>query len=332
MPTILSNLPSGESRNRSGGIAVVAAAFAIAACAGPAARPSTPGEFNKAPYIVVLGVAQDGSHPQAGCDRACCKRAWEHPSERHYASSLSLVDPRSHKRWIFDATPDLPAQLHTLQPEGAPSPIVTGVFLTHGHIGHYAGLMHLGREVMGTSGIDVFAMPRMQAFLETNGPWSQLVKLRNIVIVPMLDHQEVMLADDIKVIPMLVPHRDEYTETVGFSIRGPHKRVLYIPDIDKWEKWSSPIESVIAEHDDVFIDGTFFSAGELRGRTMAEVPHPFIAESMARLSKLSERERAKVRFIHLNHTNPALDSKSAAAEKVRAQGFALAAQGDVISL
>ncbi len=282
-------------------------------------------------HLIVLGIAQDGSHPQAGCNRACCKRAWDHPSERHAVSSLALVDPRSRKRWLFDATPDLPAQLHAL-PEGTTKPIIAGVFLTHGHIGHYAGLMHLGREVMGTSGIDVYAMPRMQTFLETNGPWSQLVKLRNINIVPMVDHQEVSLSDAIKVTPMLVPHRDEYTETVGFSIHGPYKRVLYIPDIDKWEKWTLPIESAIADHDVVFIDGTFFSDGELNGRTMAEVPHPFIAESMARFSKLSAADRIKVRFIHLNHTNPALDPKSAAAASVIAQGFTIAVQGDVVPL
>jgi pyrroloquinoline quinone biosynthesis protein B len=242
------------------------------------------------------------------------------------------VDPLSRKRWLFDATPDLPAQLHQWKPAVSPQSIVSGIFLTHGHIGHYAGLMHLGREVIGAIGIDAFAMPRMQTFLETNGPWSQLVKLRNIVIVPIVDHQPIKLTETISVTPLLVPHRDEYTETVGFSIAGKAKRVLYLPDIDKWEKWSSSIEDVIAAHDVVFIDGTFFGEGELAHRTMAEVPHPFISESMTRFAKLSAGQRAKIRFIHLNHGNPALDPQSHEAAQIRAQGFAVAVQGDAISL
>ena len=42
-------------------------------------------------------------------------------------------------------------------------------------MGHYSGLMHLGREAANTSKVPVYAMPRMLEFLAKNGPWNQLL-------------------------------------------------------------------------------------------------------------------------------------------------------------
>jgi pyrroloquinoline quinone biosynthesis protein B len=122
----------------------------------------------------------------------------------------------------------------------------------------------------------------------------------------------------------MVPHRDEFSETVGYVIEGPSKRVLFIPDIDKWEKWERKIEQVVEETDVSLLDGTFFSNGELPGRDMAEIPHPFISESLNRLGKLPPDQRAKVHFIHLNHSNPALQEGSDAQEEIRSRGFHMA--------
>ena len=109
--------------------------------------------------------------------------------------------------------------------------------MTHAHIGHYSGLMQLGREVMGAKNVVVYAMPKMKKYLEENGPWNQLVKLKNIKLFPIKDKEEVLLARDLIIEPFLVPHRDEFSETVGYNIIGPNESMLYIPDIDKWEKW-----------------------------------------------------------------------------------------------
>jgi len=254
-----------------------------------------------APYIMVLGIAQDGGYPQAGCVRPDCVAAWKNPLLRRHVASLAIVDPISNQRWIIDATPDFAEQLSMLD-----SPKLAGILLTHAHIGHYLGLAQLGREVMGTRDVKVYAMPRMRAFLEHNGPWDQLVRLRNIAIEPLEDGREVKLNERITITPMVVPHRDEYSETVGFIVRGPSRSILWLPDIDKWEKWTTPIESVVAHVDIAFVDGTFHDAGELPGRDLSEIPHPLMIETMKRLSA----QPAKVRFIHLNQSNPALRDSS----------------------
>ncbi|MCU1230287.1 MAG: pyrroloquinoline quinone biosynthesis protein PqqB [Acidobacteria bacterium] len=263
----------------------------LSACAH-VAPPAT------APWVVVLGIAQDGGYPQAGCKRDDCIAAWRDPSLRRHVASLGIVDPVSGERWIIDATPDFPEQLHRLDLL-APSKTLPSILLTHAHIGHYTGLMHLGREVLGAHAVPVYAMPRMRAFLESNGPWSQLVALKNIELRPL--ETTTRLNARISIETLVVPHRDEFSETVGFIIRGPSRAILWLPDIDKWEKWSIPIESVLARVDVAYVDGTFHDANELPGRDLREIPHPLIVETLARLDASS---RKKIRFIHLNQSNP----------------------------
>lgn len=282
------------------------------------------------PYALVLGVAQDAGHPQAGCDKSCCAAAWADPSLRHRASSIAVVDPTSNERWIFDASPDLPEQLQVLA-KRSPGPL-GGVFLTHAHIGHYTGLVHLGPEVMGANEIPLWAMPRMRGFLAGNEPWNTLLVMKNVAVRELSDGVEVRLNERIAVTPIQVPHRDELSETVGFVIRGPSRSVLYLPDIDKWERWSTRIEEVIARVDIALVDGTFYADGELPGRDMSKIPHPFIAETVRRLAPLPPEQRARVRFTHLNHTNPALVPDSDAVRAIRQAGMDVAVEGETYPL
>ena len=234
---------------------------------------------------------------------------------------------------MIDATPDFPEQLHRLEhilPEGNIRP--AGIFLTHAHIGHYTGLMHLGREAMGAKSVPVYAMPRMRSFLENNGPWSQLSALKNIEICNLSADSAVVLDGRLRITPLPVPHRDEFSETVGFRIEGPEKSLLFIPDIDKWERWNQDIRSVISEVDYALLDGTFFQNGEIPGRDMSEIPHPFIVESMALFDGLPLEEKVKVHFTHFNHTNSILLENSEAGKSVEGKGFKLAEEGDYFKL
>jgi len=287
------------------------------------------------PFVIVLGVAQDGGYPQTGCVKPGCEPAWNDPAARRFVASLAVVDPATEGRWLFDATPDFRDQLRLLDssfPVRTRAPGLSGIFLTHAHIGHYTGLMMLGREVMGASKVPVHALPRMKGFLEDNAPWDQLVRLENITILPLEAGGTTHLTDRISVRTLVVPHRDEYSETAGFIIEGPSRKILFIPDIDKWERWETEIEDVVRQVDIAYLDATFFAEGEIPGRNMKDIPHPFIVESMDRLGVLPASERSKVRFIHLNHTNPALLPDSDARKQIGARGFAVAEQGEVQGL
>ena len=297
--------------------------------------------------LLVAGIAQDAGFPQAGCQKKCCAAAWKDVRLRRMVSCLVLIDKTTGQSWFFDCTPDFPDQLQltisTLNQNTQPAvgeqdskpkkgTLVDGIFLSHAHMGHYTGLMHLGREAMGASSTQVYAMPRMKRFLETNGPWSQLVNLKNVNLRAMENETTIAVREDLRVTPFLVPHRDEFSETVGFVIKGPNKSALFIPDIDKWAKWDESIEKMIEKVDVAFLDGTFLENGEIPGRDMSLIPHPFVMESIKRFSALDLGQRSKVKFIHLNHTNPALDSNSQGANMIRKAGMSVAQQGAFISL
>ncbi|MFQ5768055.1 MAG: MBL fold metallo-hydrolase [Acidobacteriota bacterium] len=273
--------------------------------------------------------------PQAGCHRDRCVHAARDPALRRFVACLGLVDPATGQRWLVDATPDLPSQLAELDGRAAPPgppPGLAGIFLTHAHVGHYTGLMFLGREVIGSRQVPVYARPRMEKFLRGSGPWNQLIALHNIDLRPLRREQGVSLVDGLTVTPFLVPHRQEYSETVAFRIKGPHRTLAYLPDIDRWEKMDPSIESLLAQVDVAVLDGTFYSGGELPGRNMDEIPHPTMKDTMRRLAGLPLELRRRVRFIHLNHTNPALDTESDAGRWLRQAGFLVARQGEQFGL
>lgn len=250
--------------------------------------------------LVVLGRAQDAGIPQLGCTQAACVDRREGRKPRERVASLGVRNTATGRAFLFDATPDLPSQLHSLTGGRAPD----GVFLTHGHIGHYTGLMYLGRESINASKVPVFATARMATYLTSNGPWSQLVSLGNIGLQSMMPDRHVDLGDGLRVTPFLVPHRDEFTDTVGYLIEGPNRKALFIPDIDQWSKWNRDIRALADTVDYLLLDGTFASAGEIPGRSTVDIPHPMMSDTRGRL----KGTRAQLWFIHLNHTNPDLDA------------------------
>ena len=284
-------------------------------------------------WLTVLGTVQDGGSPHIGCEKACCKDLFLEPDPTRKVVSLGVIDYTYGKQFLFEATPDISTQLKYLsgQKDNRCGEMPDGVFLTHAHIGHYTGLMYFGREAKGADSIPVFAMPRMKQFLESNGPWSQLVDLGNITLREMQADSAVQLTDRLQVVPFQVPHRDEYSETVGYKIIGPKKSVLFIPDINKWDKWERSIVNEIASVDYALIDATFYQDGEIN-RDMSEVPHPFVEESLTLFKDMDERQKRKVFFIHFNHTNPLIDPLSKEADAIRAKGFNVADFGDEIAL
>ena len=283
-------------------------------------QPSAPG---LGVSLILLGTLQDAGAPQLNCNKKCCQGLFEQADSARRVSSLGLLDFNTQKKYLFDATPDISKQLYALKKAmpTASSSIVDGIFLTHAHIGHYTGLMYLGKEAVNSTKVPVFTMPKMSYFISSNGPWSQLVTNRNIALQSLAANQAISLSPSLQVTPFLVPHRDEYSETVGYLIEGPNKKALFIPDIDKWNRWELNLATELKKVDYAFLDATFYSAKELGNRDMSQIPHPSVLETIQTLKDFSMEERAKVIFTHFNHTNPLLDNASEATKKVLALGF-----------
>ena len=286
---------------------------------------------NNSPYIYVLGNVQDAGLPHIGCDEKICVDAFN-DNKQHYVTSLALVDKKNNEYSLFDVTPDISEQLRIIENDLLDQfTLPKNIFITHAHIGHYSGLMYFGREALGSKGVKVNVLPRMFDFVNDNAPWSQLVNLNNIALTKINFRDNIEINPNLTVIPIQVPHRDEFSETAAFLIIGPNKTALYLPDIDKWSKWSISIVEMLLNVDYAFIDASFYTNNEIN-RDINEIPHPLVIETIELFSDLSDYQRDKVYFIHMNHTNQMLDPNSDISRNVLQKGFNIARLGQKFHL
>jgi len=305
--------------------------------AGVPAAGVQPGRRPPRVVAVVLGTAQDAGVPQANdrCER--CEAARADPEKRRFASSLALIDAAEEKIFLIDATPDFKDQLSLLGndptfPLPAGRTPLAGILLTHAHIGHYAGLIHLDRAVMSSNRLPVYATERMGRFITDNAPWSELVRLKQISLVRLEPGKEVALTPNLRVTPVLVPHRDELSDTVAYFVDGPARRLLWLPDIDKWEKWSRPLEEVLREVDYAFLDATFYSGAELPDRDLSKIPHPLVINTSARVKAIRDEIETRIFLIHMNHSNPLLGPTGDEHRDLEKVGIEIATKGQRIEL
>jgi len=277
--------------------------------------------------IYVLGVAQDGGYPHLGCTKKCCQMAWEDTKLHKFPTSIALINKKEKKYWLFDVTPKIKEQMHLMNQFQCN---LSGVFITHAHYGHYIGLLEFGLEVLNTKNIPVYVMPRMYNFLSGSLPFKLLVDNNNINL-NKIDLAKIIINEDIDVQAFEVPHRNEISETVGFKISTSNKSVIYLPDIDNFKGYELKIKKMIINSDVAFIDGTFYKKSELDYRNINEVSHPEIASSMKLFFDLKKTDKKKIHFIHLNHTNPVLNSKTKEFKSIIDNGFSISSQNQIIN-
>lgn len=304
--------------------AVLGARRAESAWAGPAADP----------HALVLGTTQDAGLPQVGCYSARCEEGRRLHAEGvgRFVSSLALIEPDSDRYYLVDATPDITRQIDLIpQPgfrrrAGERRPF-DGIFLTHAHIGHYAGLAVLGNEGLGIRDTPVYCTSALADFLSSNQPWAYLVDQGRIVPTPLATDRWHRIDEHFEVQLWRVPHRDEFADTVGFVFRGPRASLLFLPDINDWRLWERSAVAAVASVDVALLDGSFWSIDELPGRSVDDVPHPLIRPSMDRFQPVVDEGATRVIFTHLNNSNPALDDGGPQRAEIERRGFGVAREG-----
>ena len=281
-------------------------------------------------FITGLGNVQDAGYPHIGCEKFCCNENFNSATV-NFVTSLGITDLVDNKSFLLEATPDISMQLKFLKNKNNSSTIIDGVFITHAHIGHYTGLMYFGREALGAYKVPVYVMPKMKIFLESNSPWNQLIDLNNIHLTEIFNNKKISISNNLKIVPFTVPHRDEFSETVGYKIMGPNKSALFIPDINKWNLWNKDIINEVKDVDYAFLDATFFKDGEV-DRSMDEIPHPFMEETLNLFKNEPKDVKNKIYFIHFNHTNISLQENNPAIDSISKLGYNFARFGDQLSL
>ena len=281
-------------------------------------------------FITVLGNVQDAGYPHIGCEKFCCNENFNSATV-NFVTSLGITDLVDKKSFLLEATPDISMQLKFLKKKYNSSTIIDGVFITHAHIGHYTGLMYFGREALGAYKVPVYVMPKMKLFLESNSPWNQLIDLNNIQLRGIFHNKNINISNNLEIVPFTVPHRDEFSETVGYKIIGPNKSALFVPDINKWNLWDKDIVEEVKDVDYAFLDATFFKDGEVN-RSMEEIPHPFVVETLNLFKNESDELKNKIYFIHFNHTNISLQDKNPVIDSISKLGYNFTRFGDQLSL
>jgi pyrroloquinoline quinone biosynthesis protein B len=229
---------------------------------------------------------------------------------------------------LLDASPDIRVQSQMLlesplYPAGRDS-LVDSVFITHAHMGHYAGLLHFGREAAATKSTPLFATHRFLMFMEGNEPWATLLDGGYLDANPINDRMAT-IDTEIVIAAIPVPHRDELSDTVAFSatVNG-DPWALYLPDIDDWPSWPEA-EFEIARHDVVLLDATFSGPEELGGRDFRSIRHPLVTDTIERFTHLTENTR--IVLTHMNHSNPLGDPSSTITQQALDAGFTTAHDG-----
>ena len=280
--------------------------------------------------ILVLGVAQDGGVPHLGCDKNCCA-TFRADGRRLFPTSLGIHDRKTGKLLLVEATPAVEDQVALLQrltaTGGRGRKPVDGILLTHAHIGHYLGLAQLGSEVTSTTNLPVYVSLRMAEFLRTNGPWNQLIEREQIEIRVIEPGKVFQPMEGLSVLPIAVPHRDEYSDTMAFKFLGEKGHVLFVPDVDSWVRHPELLPLLLEDTKLAYLDATFYDGRELPDRDLSEIPHPLMVDTMIRLKQWAEDNPHRLQFIHLNHTNPALHDHKIQKD-VMGQGFCIAERGD----
>ena len=287
--------------------------------------------YAQSEYIYILGNTQDAGIPHIGCKHKFCLDNFS-KYEQFYVTSIAVINSDLNKYILFEATPDITYQLNHIKNNIFKDFLLPeAIYITHAHIGHYSGLMYFGREALGSTNQLVKVLPKMSKFLEKNGPWSQLVALNNISIQKTKFDISNSELKNISITPIQVPHRDEYSETAGYIIAGKNKKALFIPDIDKWEKWDKKLIDLVKDFDYLLLDATFYDSMEIN-RDISEIPHPLVSETINLLNSLSIENKSKVYFIHMNHTNSMLDPDSDLSKLVISKGFNIARLGQKLYL
>ena len=285
---------------------------------------------------IILGIAQDGGIPQASLSPL----NWDafQRGDVHYPVSLGVktVDGSGH---LFDVTRSLSWQLALWQNkcEGTLKKI-SDVWISHSHLSHVDGLRQFGEASMGLKGVNIRCSKLFANEIKSNDWINQLIKNGTFILKTWDDQSEIILEEGFSVRPIRVPHRNIGSDTHCFLIKGISKALLYLSDHDNWDatldfvghetplQWFSSIGANI-----VLLDGTFWSLNELRDREQNDVPHPPVSET---LKLIGDRKSGdpEIFFLHLNHTNPLLDSKSNEFNELVTKGWNLAEEGQVIEL
>lgn len=304
----------------------------------------------------MLGAAAGGGFPQWNSNSEACRRARSGDSAVPPATQASIAVSADGSHWfIVNAAPDLREQINRetrLHPrDGLRSSPIAGVVLTNGDVDAVAGLLHLRERTPFV----IYAHSRIFSVLDEN-PIFRVLAADVVKRQPFDLNEPFALSDHtgsesgLEVTPFAVPGKvalykedtqkgtdfgTEEGDTIGLEITdGIGTRMLYVANC---AGVNDALKSRVDGADLLFFDGTLWrddemitsGEGQKSGQRMGHVSMSGETGAMASLHGLDIRRRV---FIHINNTNPALLSDSAARRQLESAGWTVAYDGMSVEL
>jgi pyrroloquinoline quinone biosynthesis protein B len=290
--------------------------------------------------IRVLGSCAGGGLPQWNCGGANSQRARQHDPDVPPRTQPSLAVSADGARWtLLNASPDVRQQLAAfpaLHPRpGTRDLPLDGVVLTSAELDCTLGLLvmreSLSYRIVSTPWVRSALLDHDAAFRLLEPCWGAAPLDKALP----LDADGALELRMFPVAPKLPPHLRDLVKaqretTVGLRIteRASGKRLVFVPGLKTLD---SAVLAELAAADLRFVDGTFFSADELRALrpgapdafAMGHLPVSGPESSLAALAELPGRTF----YIHMNNTNPLLDRRSPERARVERAGVEVADDG-----
>lgn len=273
---------------------------------------------------VVLGAAAGGGFPQWNCGCRNCDAVRTHMKGFLPRSQSSLAVTVDGAQWaILNASPDIREQINRtpdLHPRGPRSSPLASVLVTNGDLDHIAGLLTLREK----QPFRLFLTREIAAVLGENPIFRALdPECVEQVIVGLDEDFDFLSGLRVRLfaVPGKVPLYAEAgkvrtdlegEQTVGVEMTGPEGTLFYIPGC---ARMTETLAARLANASTVFFDGTVWTddemssagVGEKTGRRMGHMAMSGDGGSIAAFANLGVSRKI---FIHINNTNPVLDSAS----------------------
>ncbi len=303
--------------------------------------------------VKVLGSAAGGGFPQWNCNTRLSRLAWDGDERVIPRMQSSIAVSAEGESWVIvNASPDLRQQIAAtpeLQPrrEGPPrnSPVAAAI-LTNGDIDHIAGLLSLRERQR----FCLYATTRVLSVLKQN---------------PVFD---VLAADAVERVPLPLNGTVEIAGSGGLAVEAfpvPGKIALYLEDASKEGFGSEPGDTIglritamgsgalfyipgcaavddalrarVTGADALLFDGTLFLDTEaidlgVLGKTSRRMGHVPLTGEGGSLHAFDGTRIGRKAYIHINTTNPILESGSEAERMVKEAGWDVAYDGMTLEL
>jgi pyrroloquinoline quinone biosynthesis protein B len=297
----------------------------------------------------LLGTAAGGGFPQWNCACTLCDLCRKFPKIVRPRLQLQAAFSIDAEKWfLINASPDLRFQIEAnseLQPSalhGRRNTPIQGIILTSADLDQVLGLLLL-REFQP---LTVYATRLIRRTLEANSFFRMLERVpKQLTWVEIHPGEAFTLDSKVTCTPIplsgSLPHyaREFGTDkldpeepgqvALGLLLEAEGRRLAYTPSVPEV---TDVLRNIYDSCDVILVDGTFWSNAELNrthcgtplARSIGHVPMSGDDGTIALLAGVTARQRI---FVHINNTNPVLDTRSAEYKSASDAGWQIGQDG-----